>query len=126
MEPTKTTADPQPPTLRGWLDTLATKRDELRVHVHLAGMDLGKEWSTIEEKLWHLSELETTRDEARLQLHLAKMEAKQELSTLADQVERIAEATERVGQNVSHDVQDAMKGVAGRLRELVRRKGHVS
>ncbi|HTJ82271.1 MAG TPA: hypothetical protein VL400_11165 [Polyangiaceae bacterium] len=124
--PTNATTDPQSPTsMKTWLDTLATKRDELRLHVHLAGMDLGKEWSSIEARLRGLSELELSTDEARLQLHLAKMEAKQELSTLADQVERIADETERAGAHLSRDVREAMRGVAGRLRDLTKRhRGH--
>jgi hypothetical protein len=117
MEPTTNNA---PNHMRKWLDTLATKRDELRVQIHLAGMNLEKEWSPIEEKLRALVDVETERDEARLQLHLGKMEAKQELSTMATQLEHIAEQAERVGQDVSRDVKEAVSGLAARLRELVK------
>ena len=105
-----------------WLDTLATKRDELRVQIHLAGMNLESEWAPIEEKLRQLVDVEAERDEARLQLHLAKMEAQQELSKLADQVDRVAGQAEQVGQDVSHEVKDAVKGISARLRELVKRQ----
>ena len=114
MEPTPSTH------MRKWFDTLATKRDELRVQIHLAGMDLEKEWSPIEEKLRHLVDVETERDEARLQLHLAKMEAKQELSTMATQFDHIADQAERVGHDVSREVKDAVAGIAARLRELLK------
>ena len=115
METTKT-------PMHRWLDTLATKRDELRVQIHLAGMNIESEWAPIEEKLRQLVDVETERDETRLQLHLAKMEAKQELSKLADQVDRIAGQAERVGQDVSHDVKEAVSGISARLRELVKRQ----
>jgi hypothetical protein len=112
--------------MRGWLDTLASKRDELRVQLHLAGLDLDKQWSPTEEKLRALVDVEAERDEARLQLHLAKMEAKSELSAMADQVEHLADQAVLVGSHVSNDVKEALVGIAERLRGHVKRHGRAA
>ena len=105
--------------MRAWLETLQIKRDELRVQLHLAGMDLDQEWSPIEDKLRALVDVEA--DEARLQLHLAKMEAKEELSLMADQFERLASQARRVGQEASHELKDAVTGISSQLSDFVKR-----
>ncbi len=106
--------------MRNWLETLATKRDELHQHVVLAGMDLEQEWSPIEKKLRYLVALEAERDEILLQLHLARMEARHEISALADQLERIAQQTERDGHDASLEMKEAVTGVTGRVRDLAK------
>lgn len=117
------TTEPTKSGMQGWLDTLETKRDELRVKLHLAGMDLEKEWDPIQEKLRNLVELEGARDESRLRLHLAKLEAQEELGEIAEKLEKLATAAERVGQDVSADVKEAVSGMSMRVRQLMKPRG---
>jgi predicted transcriptional regulator len=51
MQPTTTHEDGD-----GLLSELASLRDDIRVRVHLAGMEAKDEWSRIESRLWQLEE----------------------------------------------------------------------
>jgi uncharacterized coiled-coil DUF342 family protein len=71
-------------------DSLAQQRDELRVQVHLAGMEVGEKWDELEEQWQQLAarkdqlqrELEPTLDDARVAWLMLKDEILEGYKTL--------------------------------------------
>lgn len=106
-------------TVRQYLDRIEAKRDELRVQLHLAGMDLEREWDHVEEELRGIAEVEAMADEARLQLHLAGMDAKEGLDDLQRRLDLVAERVERG--DVAKEIKESMKGLARKLKTFADR-----
>jgi len=108
-------------TLRQLLDQIGSKRDELRVQLHLAGMDFKKEWGRIETKLRDLAEVETLADEARLQLHLARLNASDELKAVGESLTLIGDAIDREGAELSKEMKEAFGTLAEKVEAFRKR-----
>ncbi|MCA9624625.1 MAG: hypothetical protein KC731_36630 [Myxococcales bacterium] len=109
----------QPHTIRQLLDQLTEQRDAMRVQLHLAGMDLKREWDHVEDRLRAIGDVEELRDEARLRMHLAKMDAKDELDPLIRSIDAMVDGVEREREQVSKEVHEGLKALAAKLRALV-------
>src|ERR1039458_8708709 len=98
------------PTLTA-LSALATElrglMDDVRVRLHLAGMDVRGSWEELSKQAQHLSsQLERAAkdvsksaltQEARLRVHLAVMEAKEQWTHLQPHLAAVANSLQKVG-----------------------------
>lgn len=103
-------------TIRQLLDQIGQTRDELRVKLHLAEMNLKQEWDQLEEKLRGIAKIEELKDEARLEAHLAKMEAKDELDEMRKTLDALVDGINRHGDEISQDVKDTISSLSKRIR----------
>jgi uncharacterized coiled-coil DUF342 family protein len=60
--------------LRKALDELKTFRDEIRVNLHLAGMDLRDEWQRLEKRIQSQTASAAASDTAEAAVHALKKE----------------------------------------------------
>ncbi len=103
-------------TIRQLLDQIGRTRDELRVKLHLAEMNLKEEWDQLEEKLRGLAKIEELRDKARLEAHLARMEAKDELAEMRKTLDALVDGINRHGDEISQEAKDTVTALSERIR----------
>jgi hypothetical protein len=102
-------------TIRPLLDQIAERRDEIRVQLHLAGMDLKEDWDRLEEKLRGIAKLEELEDQAKLRAHLAKMEAQDEMRAMGKTLDAVVDGINRHSNEISEEVKDAVEALRKRI-----------
>jgi hypothetical protein len=95
-------------------------RDDLRVRLHLAGMEAKQAWDRA-----HLErvqdELARIRDEMKVQAHLAGMDAKEAWSKLESRLEALRGQAGGAKDAIAKELESAMSDVARALRAAMRK-----